>query len=153
VRGKALNKRGRRYKPSAIDAIEGSLKKHVEPKLGKKRLRNIRRGDVQAIIDELTPDLSGSSVRRVVNSIRALYAWAQDRDLANHDPAHRVRLPAMDATPVDWVATPAEFVQLLGALEPVDQLAYALAAYGCGRAQQIRHLRWQDVDLDAGSIE
>ena len=31
--------------------------------------------------------MSGSRVRSVVNSIRSLYRWAQDRDLVQHDPA------------------------------------------------------------------
>lgn len=42
---------------------------------------------MQAIVDELTPTLSGSRVRSVVNAVRSLYRWAQDRDLATHDPA------------------------------------------------------------------
>ena len=95
--GKTLNKHGRRYKPSAINNVAESLRLHVEPVLGHKRLSDIRRGDLQAIVDELTPKLSGSRVRAVVNAVRSLYRWAQDRDLAGHDPAALVRLPAMDA--------------------------------------------------------
>jgi integrase len=147
--GKALNKRGQRYKPSAIDNIEQSIRKHVEPTLKHKRLRDIRRGDVQAVIDDLAPRLSGSRVRNVVNSLRALYAWAQDRDLAAHDPAQRVRLPAMNATPVDRVATPTEFTRLLEVLDDKDALVYALAAYASARNQQTRRLDWAQVDLDA----
>ncbi len=146
--GKALNKRGQRYKPSAIDNIEQSIRKHVEPILGRTHLTKIRRGQVQAIIDELTPVLSGSRVRNVVNSLRALYAWAQDRDLATYDPAQRVRLPAMNATPVTRVATPAEFTKLLSALEDKDALVYGLAGYAGARNQQIRWLSWTDVDLE-----
>lgn len=151
--GRALNKRGRRYKPSAIDNIEISLRVHAEPLLGRKRITDIRRGEVQKLVDELTPVRSGSRVRSVVNSLRALYRWAQDRELASHDPAQHVRLPAMDPTPIERVASPAEFTALLAALETTDALAYALAAYGMGRASQIRRLRWREVDLDAGLIE
>ena len=61
--------------------------------IGNKRLSDIRRGDMQAIVDELAPELSGSRVRSVVNAVRSLYRWAQDRDLASHDPAALVRLP------------------------------------------------------------
>ena len=114
--GRALNKHGHRYKPRAIDNLDESIRLHVEPVLGKKRLSDIRRGDLQAIVDELTPTLSGSRVRSVVNAVRSLYRWAQDRDLASHDPAALVRLPAMDATPIERVASPAEFANLLAAL-------------------------------------
>ena len=151
--GKVLNKRGHRYKPRSIDDIEEVLRVHVEPSLGTKRIIGIRRGDVQAIIDELGPTLSGSRVRSVANAIRSLYRWAQDRDLAQHDPAALLRLPAMDATPIERVASPAEFAQLIAVL-PLDVgLTYALAGYGMGRRAQIIRLRWTDVDLEVGAIE
>lgn len=131
--GKALNKQGRRYKPRAVDDIEEALRVHVEPTLGPKRLTTIRRGDIQRIVDELAPRLSGSRVRSVVNAARSLYRWAQDRDLASHDPAALVRLPAMNATPIERVASPAEFARLLEALPLEMALPYALAGYGMGR--------------------
>ena len=151
--GKVLNKHGHRYKPRAIDDIDEALRVHVEPTLGTRRITNISRGDVQAIIDDLAPRLSGSRVRSIANAVRSLYRWAQDRDLAQHDPAAVVRLPAMDATPIDRVASPGEFAQLIAAL-PLDLgLPYALAGYGMGRRAQIIRLRWTDVDLDLGVIE
>ena len=88
--GRALNKHGRRYKKKAIDVIEGRLQHDIEPALGRRRISDIRRGDVQAIVDDLTPVASGSSVRGVVNSLRALYTWAEDRDLVSHNPGARV---------------------------------------------------------------
>ena len=95
---------------------------------------------------------SGSRVRTVVNSIRSLYAWAQDRELVDHDPASRVRLPAMNATPRDRVATVPEIQVLLDALDPADALPYALAVYATARRAEIRHARVGDVDLDLGVI-
>lgn len=108
---------------------------------------------MQTIVDELTPRLSGSRVRAIVNSLRSLYRWAQYRDLAEHDPAARVRLPAMNATPVGRVASPAGFARLLDALPVELALPYALAGYGMGRRAQIIRLRWNDIDLDVGAIE
>lgn len=150
---RALNKHGRRYKPSAIDNIDECLRGHAGPRLASKRLTQIRRGDVQAIVDELAPTLSGSRVRAVVNAIRSLYRWAQDRDIAVHDPAALVRLPAMDATRIERVASPAEFARLLAALPTEDALPYALAGYGMGRRAQILRRRWHDVDLNIGALE
>jgi integrase len=151
--GRALNKHGRRYKPRAIDDIEEVLRVHVEPTLGTKRISTIRRGHVQSLVDELAPDLSGSRVRSIVNGLRSLYRWAQDRDLTSHDPAALVRLPAMDATPIERVASPAEFARLLAALEPQDALPYALAGYAMGRRAQVVRLRWPEVDLKVGALE
>jgi integrase len=151
--GRVLNKHGHRYKPRAIDNVDESIRLHVEPVLSRKRLSDIRRGDVQAIVDELAPKMSGSRVRSVVNAVRSLYRWAQDRDLASHDPAALVRLPAMDATPIERVASPAEFAGLLAALSLDSALPYALAGYGIGRRAQIVRLRWEEVDLKVGAVE
>lgn len=146
--GKVLTKHGRRYKRRAIDDLESALVVHVVPALRGKRLADVRRGDVQRLVDELAVELSGSRVRTVVNAMRSMYRWAQDRDHVSHDPAGRVRLPAMDATPRDRVATPAEFERLLAALPAEDALPFALAGYATARAQEIRLARWEDVDLD-----
>jgi hypothetical protein len=77
----------------------------------------------------------------VVNAIRSLYQWAQERELVEHDPAQRVRLPAMTATPIERVAPPVEFAERLAALALDDALPYALAGYGMGRRAQIVRLR------------
>jgi integrase len=151
--GKALNKHGRRYKPRAVDDIEEVLRVHIEPGLGTKRLTGIRRGEIQEIVDELAPRLSGSRIRSTVNALRSLYRWAQDRELVQHDPAALVRLPAMNATRIERVATPAEFAELIASV-PLDiGVPYALAGYGMGRRAQIIHLRWTDVDLERGALE
>jgi integrase len=150
--GRALNKRGHAYKPSAVRDLQGALESYVRPALGGRRLGDVRRRDVQQLIDSMTPEKSGSRVRTVVNSIRSLYAWAQDRELVDHDPASHVRLPAMNATPRDRVATVSEMQTLLDALDPADALPYALAVYATARRAEIRHARVGDVDLDLGLI-
>lgn len=150
--GSALNKHGRPYKPSAIRDLRGALEGHVSPALGAKRLADVRRGDVQRLVDKTVLSKSGSRVRTIVNAIRSLYAWAQDRELVGHDPASRVRLPAMDATPRDRVATVAEMQVLLAALKAADALPYALATYATARRAEIRHACVGDVDLDVGVI-
>jgi hypothetical protein len=151
--GRAPNKHGRRYKRSAWEDIDECLRKHVLPKLGSRRLTDVRRSEVPRLVDDLARKLSGSRVRSVVNALRSLYRWAQDRELVAHDPAAQVRLPAMNATRRERVATPAEFAALLGALEIEDALPYALAGYAMGRRAQIQRLRWREVDLRVRAIE
>jgi len=150
--GVALNKQGRRYKPSALRDLNGSLENYVEPAFGTKRIGDVRRRDVQLLVDGMTPTLSGSRVRSVVNAVHSLYRWAQARELAFHDPAALVQLPAMDAKPRDRVATPAEMAKLLAALQTRDAVPFALAAYATARRAETRHLRVEDVDLKLGVI-
>lgn len=150
--GLVLTKHGTRYKTRAIGDLESSLNAHVIPALGSRRLSDVRRGDVQRLVDRLAQTLSGSRVRSVVNAIRSLYRWAQDRDFVGHNPAGLVRLPAMNATVRDRVASPTEFARLLRALESADAVLFALAGYATARRQEIRLLRWRDVDLDLAAV-
>lgn len=154
--GVALNKWGRRYRRRAVEDLESALRQ-VPDWLARRKLVDVRRGDVQRLIDEMTAaDLSGSRVRSVVNAIRSLYRWAQDRELADHDPAANVRLPVMGARARDRVATPQEFARLLDAIrtpEEADTLPWGLAGYATARHQEIRTLDWAHVDLELGAIE
>jgi integrase len=151
--GVALNKWGRRYRRSAVKDLESSLRQ-VPERIARRRLSDVRRGDVQELVDELSAaGLSGSRIRSIVNAIRSLYRWAQDRELTSHDPAALVRLPAMGSAPRDRVATPAEFAELLSRLPVGDALPYALAGYGTARHQEIRVLDWRHVDLTLGAVE
>jgi integrase len=151
--GVALNKWGRQYRRRAVTDLESALQ-HIPERLRGRRLSDVRRGDIQRIVDQLSAKgLSGSRIRSVVNAIRSLYRWAQDRELATHDPASLVRLPAMAATARDRVATPAEFARLLTAVALKDAIPYALAGYATARHQEIRTLDWSHVNLKLGAIE
>lgn len=150
--GSVLNKHGRPYKPSAVRDLKGALENHVEPELGGMRLADVRRGDVQRLVDKLTGKKSGSTVRTAVNAIHSLYSWAQDREVVQHDPAQRVRLPAMEAEPRDRVLTLHEMDALLAVLDTKDALPFAVAAFAGARRNEIRHLRVRDVDLNLGVI-
>lgn len=143
--GVALNKWGRPYRPRSAESLAGAL--HRMPTwLTSLELDEIRPRDIQLLTDELVAErLSGSSVRSAINAIRSLYSWALARELASRDPTRHVRLPAMNATPRDRVATPAEFAMLLDPLDLEDRLPYALAAYASARNQEIRSLDWSHV--------
>lgn len=151
--GRALNKRGQRFKASALRDIEGALRVWVLPELGAERIDRVRRRDVQQLVDLMVAEgLSGSRVRSAVNALRTLYAWAITREIVHASPITGVQLPAMDETPRDRVAAPDEAAALLAALAPDDRLPLALALYGGGRRSEIRFLTWCDVDRDRWAV-
>ncbi|MBS1677704.1 MAG: tyrosine-type recombinase/integrase [Actinobacteria bacterium] len=150
--GVALNKHGRRYKAAAIANLDSSLKKLPAPLRGK-QLTEIGRGDLQRAVDDFRrAGLSSSRIRGVVNSARALYRWAEDRELVTDHELDRVRLPANDSVERDRVASPGEFALLLSKLKGADALPLALAGYGTARLQEIRALEWSEVDFERGLI-
>lgn len=146
--GVALNKQGRSYKHKAVLSLDSSLRR-LPAALRRQRLIEVSRGDFQRAIDDFRrAGLSPSRIRSIINSARALYRWAEERELAFVNPATLVRLPAPDSVERDRVATPGEFARLLRCLEPAEALPFALAAYGTARAQEIRILGWPQVDLE-----
>ena len=171
--GIALNKHRRPYRPRAFEDLESSLA-HIPDEMARRRLVRIVRGEIQAMVDRLSTGpnrLSSSRISSIVNAIRSLYRYAEDRELASFDPAQEIRLPASDAKPRDRVAMPAEFARLIKAIfatSPAereedktrdrdearkDALPFALAGYGGARHQEIQVLDWEHVDLETGGGE
>lgn len=148
--GRARTKMGTVYKKRALADLESALNVHVKPAFGHVRLSDLRRGELQRLVDEKSIELSGSRVRTFVRALSSLYGWAQDRDYVSHNPAQRVRLPAMNAQPVERVATVRELDRLLSVLDAPDALPYALGAYGTARLEEARVLDWAEVDLELG---
>jgi len=95
--GRTLNRSGRPYMPSALRDMRGILESHVVPQLGAMQLRDVRRHDVQALVDRLGADgLSESRIRSVVSAVRALYGYAIERDIATSNPAEALVMPRAD---------------------------------------------------------
>jgi hypothetical protein len=92
--GRALNRSGRPYMPSALRDLRGILEYHVGLDLGETPLRDIRRRHVQALVDRLGAErLSESRIRSVVSALRALYGYAIERRYVEFNPADGLVMP------------------------------------------------------------
>jgi site-specific recombinase XerC len=92
--GRAVNRSGRRYRPSALRDLRGILRFHVAPALGERPLPEVRRVDIQAFVDRLGAErLSESRIRSVISALRALYAYAIDRHYVEFNPADGLTMP------------------------------------------------------------
>jgi integrase len=171
--GVILNKHGRKFRKRAAGNLESSLN-HLPSSLLSRSARDVRPGEIQSLADELAerdPPLSGSRIRSVIYATSSLFQFAEGRELASHNPAEGVRLPAAEEKLRDFVVTPDVFAAMLKALEEPtpsereagivrfkrdalrDQVPYALAAYGTARHSEIRYLDWSDVFFAARALE
>jgi integrase len=150
--GTIRRKDGQPYKPSAIRCYGSDLRRFVLPELGPHRLGDIRRRDLQRLVDELVGrGLSGSKVRNVFVPVQTIYRVAARRDEVTVNPTADLQLPAIgDAR--DRVASPAEAHTLIEPLHEDDQALWATAFFGGLRRGELRGLRCEDVDFDAGVI-
>jgi integrase len=147
-----LNRAGEPYKPSVLREYRRVLHNDVLDDLGQHRLSDIRRADLQALVDRLAGEgKSGSTVRNVLMPLRAIYRHALERDEVTVNPTHNLRLPN-GSEPRDRAATASEAAELLTALPADLRPIYATAFYAGLRRGELRALKWDDLDLAAGKI-
>jgi hypothetical protein len=114
-----LTRAGKPYKPSVLRGYRHDLEQHVMPDLGAARLSDVRRGDLQALIDrKVGKGLSGSKVRNVVVAVRVVYRHAIERDVVGVNPTVDLRVPSGHRRR-DRAASASEAAELLAAL-PAD---------------------------------
>ena len=147
-----LDRKGKPYKPSTRRTYIGDLRRYVLPALGTVRLSELRRSDVQGLVDALVRDgHSPSRVHGVVMPMRAICRRAIERDEIVVNPTANVRLPAANGRR-ERVATPAEAETLLAALPVEDRALWATAFYAGLRRGELRALRCSDVDLSGNVL-
>jgi integrase len=150
--GEALTRSGRPYKPAVIRGVESDFRLHISPEIGALRLSELRRVDVQALVDRLRASgLSGSKVRGIVVSFKIVLRRPLEDDEISTDPCSRLRLPEA-AGSRDRSATVDEVEQLIRALPAALQPLYWTAALAGPRRGELRGLRWEDVSLAKGEI-
>jgi site-specific recombinase XerC len=97
--GSARDRYGRPFTREAALELHWYLGGHVAEALGAMRLSRVHRRDVEALVDELgDAGLSRDRLRPLTKAVRALYDYARERGLAQHNPAERVALPDEDET-------------------------------------------------------
>lgn len=144
--GSILNRSGERYKPSAVRGIDDAFRVRVTPALGARKLAEVKRAEIQKLVNSWAVNLSPSTVRNTVNAMRSLYRHAVSLDMVTVDPTIGLSLPAVRGGR-DRVASPAEAAELLAALGAEDRPLWATAAYAGLRRGELLALRWEDVDL------
>ena len=150
--GIVLDRSGRPYKPSSVRNYDGWLRRYVLPALGDRRLSEVRRADVQDLVDALIGrGLAGSTVRNALDPLRRIYDRALKRDLVALDPTDGIEWPGTSRKR-DRIVTPAEAAALLDALRVEDRALWACALYAGLRAGELRALRVAAVDPDANVL-
>jgi integrase len=150
--GVVRNRSGDHYKPSALRGYEQALRDYIIPELGAAKLADVRRSDVQRLVDRLLGSgLNASTIRNALLPLRAIYRHALSLDEVAVNPTQGIRLPAVRGRR-DRVASPDEAVELVAALEPTDRALWATAMYAGLRMGELQALRWDGVDLAAGLI-
>jgi integrase len=150
--GIARGRGGTPYKPSVLRGYRAALDARILPMLGGAKLADVRRRDVQRLVDEwLSAGASPSTVRNALMPLRVVYRRARRDGIVAVSPVADIDLPA-DHGKRDRIATPDEAERLLAVLAPRDRALWACALYAGLRRGELMALRWSDVELANGRI-
>ncbi len=150
--GTLMNRSGRPFKPSTTRRYELALRVHVKPHLGHRRLSDVERADVKAMVKAwLKASMVPSSIRNNIDPLRVIFREAIEDGFVTLDPIQGMKLPQGGGRR-DRVADRAEAEKLIAALADDERALWACAFYGGLRRGELRALLWGDVDLDADVI-
>jgi integrase len=152
-RGEIVSRHKTPYKPSVLRGYRHDLETFVLDDLGAHRLAALRRRDFQALVDRLLADgKSGQKVRNIITPLQTVYRHARRAEEVAVSPVADLDLPAA-SEPRDRSIAPEEAQALLDALPDDGLRAIYATAYLAGlRRGELRALRWEAVDFDAGTI-
>jgi integrase len=150
---------------SSLTQNRQHLHLHIEPFLGSTRLSKLSVPAVRAFEGDLRAnDRSPVLTRKVLSSLGAIIADAQERGFAMHNPVREMRQNRGKrgtkatrerkrplAVGVD-IPTPSEIKVILTAATGFRRAFFATAALAGLRASELRGLRWQDVDLAHATV-
>ena len=143
---------GTPYKPSVIRGYERSLIDRINPTLGALKLDDIRRRDVQRLVDDWTAlGLEPATVRNLLMPLRVIYRRAIQDELVTQNPTTTIRLAAV-TTRRERIASVTEADALIHATRKDHRAIWATAFYAGLRLGELQALRWSDVDLASGLI-
>jgi len=163
VAGTVRTRTGGVYKPSVIRKYEATLRLDVVPRIGETLVNELRRGDLQRLVDEIAAAKSPEHARKALVALRVLMRLADRDGFIDGDPCRGVRAPS-DAEPgrPARVLEPGEISAIVAAAEAEDvrlgrSLAgplLALLAFTGLRLGEALGLAWgaDGVDLQAGRV-
>jgi integrase len=150
--GIVRNRSGDPYKPSTLRGYRQALKGRLLPLVGPVKLADLRRADVQRLVQRLQREgLDASTIRNVLMPLRAIYRQAIALDEVALNPVSGVQLPAVRGRR-DRFASPTEATKLLAALPRPDRTIWATAIYTGLRRAELLALGVEDVDLATGLV-
>ena len=141
-------------KTSTADGYEGVLRQYLRPRFGAKRLDEIRRDDIKAMINDLiAKELSRNTIRNALCPIRGMFNYAIEDGTLESNPAARLGRFTRTARAEETkgiALTAAEAYQFLEAAKLVcsDYYALFLTALRAGlRRGELVALQWGDIQL------
>jgi len=140
-------------KASTQSSYRTNLNRYVLPWLGETRLKDLRKGEIQARLSALSESgLSRQTVKNIWSALSSVLRTAVDWGYIKENPAHGVRLPARQPKAAVFLPEPEQVAQILQQLpEPSYTLMLLLVGTGL-RVGEAIGLCWEDIDLNRKNL-
>jgi len=133
-------------------SIESRTRCHIIPKLGSRTIGTVTRANVVDFLDSLAKRGLRHQVNRCRETLRAIFAYAIERELVTVNPILGVSKRRLEI-PRDRTLTDEELMALWRAIDKLPELprAYFRVTLLTGaRRNEVREMAWSELDLDAG---
>lgn len=151
--GKVRTRGRTAFAPSTIRSVRQNWMLRLVGTFGGVRLDRLTLLDVQDFVDDLESEgVNPGTIESTVLPLRLIYRRAKTRGRVLVDPTDGVELPRKRAgtrTP----PSPRHALDLLDALDGKDRPLWATAMLTGLRRGELLALRWQDIDLDGGTVD
>jgi integrase len=142
-----LERHGKNYRPKPRSEAERLLRLHVVGNWGRRKLEEITRADVRAMIARIEAPVAANRVHSIV---RKLFNWAVENDLIVNSPVAGLKAPHAEASR-DRVLTDDELRQVWQAAEglgPLNGAVVRLLVLTGQRRNEVAHMQWGELDLE-----
>ncbi len=143
--------------PTTVAAYDQHVRLHIVPKCGATKLSQLTAPGVKALLDDWLLHLSRPMAIRVMRSLRAILAEAQERGLVAQNVAQAVKPRKVSREKGKASPPPKEALRaILKAAEASDdakgRALVTLAIFSGLRASELRGLPWRAVDMTRGRV-
>jgi integrase len=149
-------------KTSTEKSIESKFKKHILPRFGKLKMKEITKPYCQKMINEIAQSIT--SVNDIKIQANQVFKYALKMDIISKNPLEHVSIPRQQKELINeeseadernyWKKD--EIKQFLSIAEQElsfrDHVLFHLLIYTGARKGEILALTWDDIDFEAGSI-
>ncbi|MEL6566873.1 MAG: tyrosine-type recombinase/integrase [Pseudomonadota bacterium] len=113
-----------KLKPSSVRSVKGLLWGRFLDRFKARTLDTIRRGEIQALLDDIADEGKATTANRMLASVRKFFNWSVKRGLLEVSPCAGIEAPAKE-NQRDRFLSMAELAQLWEACETLSPVASA----------------------------
>jgi integrase len=140
-----------------VRTVDQSIREHVLPAIGDRKLSELKRADLVAVVRDISAAGKVETAHRVGQRIRSIFDHAVDHgDIENHPAAGLSRVLPVATKKPQFAVGPEELPALLKAIagyrEPVTRLGLQLLAHTFVRTSELIGAQWAEIRGDVWVI-